>query len=264
MNAKSFPLYAAIVIGGLALLTSVSGLDIPVLRVLIGLPLVLILPGYALLNAVSPQWPERSVERITIGVGVSLAFTALVGMVLHLSPWGLSAATWGITLGSVTVIAGLIAKIRRKHVVTEGKTSPIQPYRGVLRALQWTHVATFALGAAVLIGAVMVARTGAEQPTGPGFTQLWMLPSGQTINGAVRLGIANQERSQTVYRLRLQSGEIMIREWPEIRLDVNGRWESTVELPQVPLKQPVEALLYQQQAPDAVYRRVTLWPQATP
>ena len=60
-------------------------------RIILGLPLVLFIPGYILLSALFPGRGSLSgIERITFSIGLSIAVAIIIGIILNYTPWGIS------------------------------------------------------------------------------------------------------------------------------------------------------------------------------
>jgi uncharacterized membrane protein len=107
-----------ILVASLAVVTMVAtlaGVNQPVARALLALPLVLVLPGYALVAAAFPEAGRSLAERLLYGVGLSLAVAALGGFALNLTPWGLRAEAWATLLGGIALAACAIAWARRRR-----------------------------------------------------------------------------------------------------------------------------------------------------
>jgi uncharacterized membrane protein len=223
-------------------------LDTPGLLPLLTLPLALFLPGYAVVAAAFPERPLRSVEHLLYAGGVSLALTVIGGLGLNLTPWGLRAESWAVLLGGVTLVAAAVAARRRPASAPSGARLERLGIKG----------ASYLLLAAIMIGsAVLVADFGADAAPRSAFTQLWLLPT-EGSGSAVQLGVRSAEQAQVDYRLELWSGERAIGAWPTLALAPDQSWEVTVELPADLAGQPIEALLYRQDAPHTVYRRAFL------
>lgn len=222
-----------------------SGVD-GALRIFFALPLVLVLPGYALTAALFPGKSLSLAERTLFSLGLSLALAALGGLALHWAPTGLRASSWAALLGNTTLLCSLVALVRRVRL-------PTQPAQlGVVL----TQGQALALGMAAVIacGALLVAHDGALNRRDPGFTQLWVVPDEATAGQAVRLGVANREAGTVRYRLQLQSGSEVVSTWPTIVLGPNQQWQEVVALPRD--GEMVEAVLYRLDAPQDPYRQV--------
>jgi uncharacterized membrane protein len=219
----------------------------------VGLPLVLLWPGYALTAAAFPRPAISPAERLAYSLGLSLAVAALGGFALNGSPFGLRAASWGVLLAGVAIIAASVALVRRRvpgcapvaGTVAVPLRSRLTPWQGLL------------LGAAVLIagGAIAVARAGDEGARATAFTQLWLIPSAGEVAEA-RLGVVNLEAEPCDYRLELWLDGRVVTVVP-LRLTPGERWETTVLLPMGPPDGlAVEARLYRAETPDQPYRTV--------
>src|SRR3990170_498041 len=101
----------------LAFLTFVSILLIPetgtplsYLRYLFSFIFVVFLPGYCLTEALFPKKQALDeIERVTFAVGLSFAVTAIVGLFLSFTPFGLTLTTTLLTLGFVVIALALAA-----------------------------------------------------------------------------------------------------------------------------------------------------------
>src|SRR4051812_34041876 len=133
-----------------------------------GIPLALVLPGYALARAVFRDRLRNPADYVVLSLALSLAVTILGGLVLELlwpSSRPLSSHSWPVLLSAVTVGCCAIARVRG-HVGPAPLPRPKRP-----RARD-----VVALGAAVAItsGAVALARAPLPAPKGvTGYTQLW-------------------------------------------------------------------------------------------
>jgi uncharacterized membrane protein len=222
------------------------------------LPLVLVLPGYALSCALFAKQPAGIPERVIFSLGLSLSIVILCGLLLNLTPFGMHARSWAVLLGGITIAASAIALVRRR-----GQSGPVSGWSGIGR-FGFTFRQGLLLGLAALVvgGAVVVSVIGAEQQPRPGFTQLWILPSGgASTKNAVRLGVSNMETTAMDYRLDVNIDGKVVKEWPSINLHPEGKWEVTFVLPSTnPAgNAKVEADLYRTDVPGKIYRSVVLW-----
>ena len=78
------------------------------------LPLVFILPGYALTCALLPT-VKFGAERFVLSLGLSLAAVIVGGLLLNLTPFGLQTDSWAILLGGITLGASAVAIVRRRR-----------------------------------------------------------------------------------------------------------------------------------------------------
>ena len=188
--------------------TLTPGLSETPLRVVLGLPFVLFLPGYALIAALFPERgptngdePGREketgnaapsataedngidgIERVALSFGTSIAVVPLLGLVLNFTPWGIRLVPILITVSGFTVIAVAVAAARRK-ALPENERFAV-PYR------RWYYSATDELfhpdsrGDAILnvllIGSILLATASvgyavAVPKQGESFSELYLL-----------------------------------------------------------------------------------------
>lgn len=240
-----------IFVAGAAILVTLLAVDSLALRTLVALPLVLIVPGYALQAALFPARVLSRVERGLFSAGLSVAITMVGGVLLNWSPWGLQATGWALLLGAVTLFASVIAWVRRPRHDGGGVRNRDMP--------SLRQAALLGLAGAMVIGALALVRTPVSPQGLQGYTALWLLPSASGDQQSVLLGISSSEFATTRYRLQIEMNRRLIQEWPSIELGTGQRWEQQVELPAELPDGMVEAVLYRLDAPEVVYRRATLW-----
>ena len=91
-----------------------TGTPLSYLRYAFGFVLAVFLPGYCLVETLFPRKNSMDeIERVTFSVGLSFAITALVGLFLGFTPFGLTLTTALLTLGSVVIVLALVALSRK-------------------------------------------------------------------------------------------------------------------------------------------------------
>jgi uncharacterized membrane protein len=228
------------------------------LRIALAVPLVLVLPGYAITMAVFATRPLDHAATILFSIALSLTAAVLGGFVLNLTPEGLRTGSWTILLITMTLGAGVVALARRRALVIVKEVYP-RDWGGRLPLRRWDSV-FFGLALVLVAGAFHIAVTGADTQPATGFTQLWLLPSDDGSSNVVRVGLRNGEAGVTSYRLQLITRGVVIAEWPEVELQPHQTWEDIATLPANRTDgTTVEALLYRNDAPGVIYRRAQLW-----
>ena len=89
-------------------------------RNFLGILLVLFLPGYAFqrafvkngVNVGSLLARVDSIQRVAIGIGLSVAFASIIGLILYYSPWGLNLNIIILSLLVFTLLFATIAIVR--------------------------------------------------------------------------------------------------------------------------------------------------------
>jgi uncharacterized membrane protein len=124
----------------LGTLLTVSVIFLPVinetpLRVVVGLPFVLFIPGYAFIAALFPEAGESptsekeaddreddpyedrtgidGIERVALAFGTSIAIVPLLGLVLNFTPWGIRLVPIVVAISGFTLAVTAIAAQRR-------------------------------------------------------------------------------------------------------------------------------------------------------
>lgn len=222
------------------------------LHLLIALPLVLVLPGYAVTATVFPRRQLGVPETIVFSLGLSLALLALAGLALSLTPWGMGTIPWGIFLGIMAMAAAGVARRDLLTVARSGRAIPLPAARTVL---------PFAAAALIVFAALRIAIVGEAQQPQAGFTQLWILPSSPSVGNAttVRLGITSREPVTRRYIVQLAAGGHIIRRWSDLSVAPGQTWRATVPMSSGFLAGgKVEATLSRATSPRSIYRRVWL------
>lgn len=205
-SGRGFPLDAPLVVLYVAAVTAIvlSGASIVggPLRVLVGLPLLLFLPGYALLAVLYPgrrrdpatrttvaghagvfdreglTWGERA----AISFGVSMALLPLLAVLLSVARIPLDPVPITLSLGAVTVLGAIVGALRRLQLPpAERLRLPTHRWSSELRA---ATLEAPSWGAALLNVVLLLAIVGAvtglayglvAPPSGPGYTDVALL-----------------------------------------------------------------------------------------
>ena len=84
------------------------------LRVLFGVPVILFIPGYALIAALFPGSKDiDGIERVALSFGLSIAVVPLVGLALNYTPWGIRLDPIVVSLALLTICLCVVAQYRR-------------------------------------------------------------------------------------------------------------------------------------------------------
>jgi hypothetical protein len=202
------------------LLTTGGGAAITALRILAGLPLVLILPGYALgtlvLRVGSGRPPHIGplLWRAMWVPGLSLAATVFCGLVLNLMPVGLTRASWTISLTVVT-LAALAAStcLPAQSPSIPRITGPLAGYAAAALAITGT--------------AVGLAIASAGWQHSPGFAQLWLVPA---ASGEAGLGVRSGYSGAETFHLVLRGDTNALLSW-DFTLGSGQTWQRTISAP---------------------------------
>ncbi|WP_144905871.1 DUF1616 domain-containing protein [Halobellus captivus] len=216
---RTLPADLAVVVAivGLQLLTTLTpGLNETPLRVILGLPFVLFVPGYALVAALFPErGPTVSgsedaepggtdattetegstdpnatgidgIERVALSFGTSIAVVPLLGLILNFTPWGIRLVPVLVAVSGFTLVAVAAASTRRKALPEDERFAV--PYE------QWFHAATeelfhpdsradaalnVLLVVSVLLATASVGYAVAMPKPGESFSELYLLTEGE-------------------------------------------------------------------------------------
>lgn len=168
MPQRRFNLVAVMIVATVAMTLALLGLDSGIVPIVLGLPLALFLPGYALTALIAPGTLNRPAAWL-LSFGLSLGLTVIGRVLLNWTPWGLQISLWAVYLGSITLIAAMIALIR--HHARSEQALVQQPEA-------WQQLLAFGAAGAI-VTALAVAGTGATQQARAAFKQFWVADATQ-------------------------------------------------------------------------------------
>lgn len=95
-------------------------------RIIVGFPLVLFLPGYSLIYALFPRKNEMDgIQRIALSIGLSIALVVIIGFALNYTPGGIRLGPILLVISSLTLLFAALTTARRETTATEYKSIPI-------------------------------------------------------------------------------------------------------------------------------------------
>lgn len=108
----------------LAIYVMPSTYPLIIFRWIIGSMFVLFLPGYVTIQALFPKGKELdSIERLALTIGLSLAITPLIGLLLNYTPWGIRLDPIVAALSMFTLGIGMAGSFRKYRIARKtGKT----------------------------------------------------------------------------------------------------------------------------------------------
>lgn len=287
MTGKKIPLDLLLVIG-LVLLTNIlvliPGLNESILRNIFGLPLVLFLPGYALIASLFPAKSDLDgIERTALSFGLSIAVVPLIGLGLNYTPWGIRLLPILISLSIFTLVMCGLAYFRRmKLSETEAFEVPFKetalslkaeilerPESNLDKALTIFLVFSILLSVGTLMYVVLTPKEGEH------FTEFYILgPQGKADNyptkytlgesGTVIMGVVNHEYRPVNYTLEaiLDNKSLSLPEnQRKITLAHNETWEQPIKItpPFEGENMKLEFLLFNETDSKVPYRDLHLW-----
>jgi hypothetical protein len=242
-----------LVTAGLIVSACVFAISQAPFRGIFALPLVLFLPGYALVRLVFARREIGSMETVLLGVGLSMSISALSGLLLHLTPWGVQVGSLATWLGGLSLVFLGLAWLRRIRL--QNTLPRTQRFR--LRVRDGLFLAATA---GVLWMGVSIIRQPAPAQSFQGYTLVWALPYEQGGPGAFKVVVRSQEFTPVEYHLRIESGGRVLAAYPVIELQPGESWEQVEYFSRTQSgDRPVEVSLYRLDDPNNIYRRVVLW-----
>ena len=170
---------------------AVSLAPVPVaVSAVLAVPLLLVLPGLALLDALGAE--RLGAGRLVLVPGLSIAVDIAIALALDALPSGLTARSWAIAAAAVVVVTSAAAAVRG-----------VRPFeRSVRLGIGVRDLALLAAATIVLVGAVVIMRTPLSAHTAQSYTILSLL---RTSPASVQVEVQSGEFEATRYRLVVRS-----------------------------------------------------------
>lgn len=288
MRAQIFeesPLDLMLIIVYLLLATvflTIPPLNKTIIRTLLGIPLVLFIPGYALIAALFPRKDDLDgIERTALSFGLSIAVVPLLGLGLNFTPWGIRFGPILATLILFSLSMVLIANFRRLELPGDERFEV--PLKAIMAGMKdeflktenkTDRILTIILILSIIVSLFTLVYVMVTPKQGEKFTEFYILgPSGKASDypkevspGApVKLivGVANHEYSDINYTLRVQIKNDTFFE-RKIQLPHNQTWETPVSftINKTGSDLKLEFLLFREDT-DKPYRETHLWVNST-
>lgn len=243
-------------------------------RVVLGLPFLLFIPGYVLIAALFYRKSALGgIERIALSFGMSIAVVPLIGLGLNYTPWGIRLEPVMYSVSSFIFIMSGVAWFRRRSLPEEELYNFVIPLRRPkLQGSRLDKSLTIILALSILAAVGTLIYTVANPKVGERFTEFYILgaetgkaegyPTELKVGeaGQVILGITNREHEPTTYRVEITINGTKVNDYGPISLEHEETWEEPVTFTPIETgeNQKVEFLLYKQGETD-VYLTLHLW-----
>ena len=280
-NPKIFDLQ---IIAVLTILTLIFVLIPPLnetfIRIILGLTMVLFLPGYALIAALFIEKDDLDgIERIALSFGLSIAVVPLLGLGLNFTPFGIRLVPILITLIFFTLIMAFIAYIRRKNLPADRQFEvPFHEMYTSLRSELFTkseskvdQILTIVLVLSIIASVSMLAYVIVTPKQGEKFTEFYILgPEGMADNyptnlslqqqGNLIVGVVNHEYENMDYIMKMVMGDESIKEM-QVSIEHNETWEQDINFipPYTGSDLKLNFFLYKNSNFTEPYRSLHLW-----
>ncbi len=251
------------------------------IRTVLGLPMVLFFPGYALIAALFPKKDDLDgIERIALSFGLSIAVVPLLGLGLNYTPWGIRLIPILVTLVIFTLIMCVITIYRRSEL-PEGEVFSV-PFAALFASIheevftksesRIDRILTVILVISIIASVVMLVYVIVTPKQGEKFTEFYILGPGQMADdyptefvlgdsGTVIVGIVNHEYARINYTLAIVLENESLTRNQEIMLAHNETWEQPVTFTpdRAGTDMKLQFLLYKEHNYTAPYRDLHLW-----
>ena len=95
-------------------------------RIILGLPFILFFPGYVLICALFPRRKDLDgIERLALSMGLSMAVTSLMGLMLNYTPFGIRLYPVMLSLFLFIVLLSIVAMYRRMIISSGDSFAPL-------------------------------------------------------------------------------------------------------------------------------------------
>lgn len=245
-----------------ALAAALARLDAAWLQTVLGAPLALFLPGYALMAVLFPRTigsTLRDSTRLMFAIGTSIVIGILTGFLLNFTTLGINAFPLTASLSMLTLLLCALA-LRKPGVERRFPSVPLQEQLE-RRGFSLSQLSLLGIALLIAFGAVAYSIQEANRIQTPDVLEMWMLPA-QPDDGHLRFGVRNVNASQTSFRVVVQRNGVLLHEWRQLSVAPGQTWEVTTTLgANPPGNGPIVALLYAADEWDVPLRRTQYWPR---
>jgi len=93
-----------------------------IVRIILGLPAILVFPGYSFVAALYPGKEDMNrIQRLALSIGISVAIITLIGLILNYTPWGVGPESVLFSVSIFILLTSAIALLRRSKVPGRNK-----------------------------------------------------------------------------------------------------------------------------------------------
>lgn len=250
------------------------------LRIILGLPFALFLPGYLLMAVLFPEKDEfDGSARIALSIGLSIIIVPLIGLLLNYLSSGIRLLPMMLSLIFFDIFLLFLGWFRRNNLPEEKRFTLTL----TIDLLKWSNETkgTKVIHAALLITSFLLIFTSvfmiSSPKTGKIFTEFYITGlDGVTAgypeqlkvgeNGTVKAVIINNEQQKTRYKMEILMNGNIIQTISPIDIENQEKQEITVlfkvEEPEDLVK--IEFLLYLDGQDIKPYRQLRLWVEILP
>jgi uncharacterized membrane protein len=193
----------------------------PLLNLAAAGPLLLYLPGWAVLRAFDAE-PEGFLESVVLKSALSLALVVIAGLLLNLVG-GITRVGWLVALGGI-ILAALVAPLaigRRAEVATPSRVAGAR-----WASFRFRDLSMIVMAIGLLAGAAAISVVSALRQHEFHYTQLWIVPKEKAPNEVV-IGLHSEEQRPQSYAVEVLVDHHLVQTWNDVALDPGQTWTTT-------------------------------------
>ena len=244
-----------------------------ILRVILGLPMVLFLPGYTLLAALYVRKDQlKNMDRFALSFAASVAIVPLIGLLLNYMPGGISVASFFILIALFILITSTIAWIRRGWLTEEERYTirlrwPQTDFKGSISNRMLSAALVLAV-VAVVGSLIYIIITPKIQES---FTEFYIsgledrssYPAGLAVGEEEKIlvTVINREGRTIDYRLEMNINGAKLDQQGPVTLENGQKYEAEIGItPEATgTRQEVEFVLYLDGEVEPYLEPLRLW-----
>jgi uncharacterized membrane protein len=243
-------------------------------RIILGVPFLLFIPGYALLVAIfTKKEGMDGIARVAFSFILSLTIVGFFGIILSYTPWGIRLEPILFSIFTFVLITSIITWWRQRKLPKEERFSiELDIKVPSLGQSIWDKMLAVILVIAILGAVGVVAYTSTKPKVKEAFTEFYILgKEGKATNyltdlkigvkSSLKVGIINHEGKEVNYRVEASINGTKLSEVGPITL-VDGQ-KSETEIGITPVKagqnQKLELLLYKGNETKPYLQPIFFW-----
>lgn len=251
-----------------------------VIRTILGVPMVLFIPGYVLVSALFPKKDElETVPRIALSFGLSIAIIPLLGLLLNITS-GIRLVPILLALCAYTISLAIAAAYIREKLPEKERFSVsfdrlYEIVNGISSNSRTDRFLTVFLIFCLVLAMIITYSVIVTPRVGERFTEFYILdPSRKSDNypldlknnsvAEITAGVVNHEYTSVNYTVQVKMVDSVLSNI-SLRLGHNETWEKNISF--VPVKEgtdmKLEFLLFKEDNFTAPYRDLHLWVNVT-
>ena len=188
------------------------------LRVILGLPFLLFIPGYLLILVLFPAKKRIQgidlIERLALSIGLSIAIVPLIGLGLNYSPWGIFELPVFFSILLTIYLLGILGWYRWQKTPTQDRFIFTLNLRFPHSETKLDKALTLILTLSIILSVSILVYLIATPRIGERFTEFYLLGPDDTAdsypddlttneNATVIIGIANHEYKPIMYTVEI-------------------------------------------------------------